>query len=114
MALEQAGIIDALAFDEKTGEVALILTEPRAWDGSDRRLFELQEKVNAYLSFALDGEMAEHYPQFRGQPLRLQLDCAMPPDARTLGMIDAMRQQIAFQGIQFAIRVTAPASAIAD
>ncbi|MEA3188249.1 MAG: hypothetical protein QOD99_2079 [Chthoniobacter sp.] len=105
MALEHAHIIDAIALDEKTGEVALIMIEPREWDGSERRLYALQEKGNAYLSFALDGEMAEEYPQFRGRPLRLQLECAHPPDALTATMITAMREQMAFQGIGFEVRI---------
>src|SRR5438477_5558574 len=99
--LEQANVIDAIAHDSASGEVALIMTEPRDWDGSDLRLFQLQEKINAYLSFALDGEMAEAYPQFAGKPLRLQLDCSTPPDARSLHFIAVVREQIAFQQIKF-------------
>ena len=108
--LEYANVIDAMAHDSATGEVALIMTESRAWDGSELRLFQLQEKINAYLSFALDGEMAESYPHFAGKPLRLQIDCAAPPDARTLGLIAAMREQMAFQGIKFEVRAV-PAAA---
>lgn len=105
MPVAQAHVIDAIARDAQSAEVALIMTEPRPWDGSARRLYELQEKVNAYLSFALDGEMAEAYPECAGWPLRLQLDCLEPPDAPALGMIAAMREQIAFQGIRFDIRI---------
>lgn len=103
--VEFPNVIDIAAHDAATDEVALIMTEPRAWDGSDERLFQLQEKVNAYLSFALDGEMAEAYPNFVGKRLRLQLDCADAPDARTMGFIEIMRRQIAFQDIRFEIRI---------
>ncbi|SRR5581483_1696454 len=105
MPLEQAHIIDAIAHDEATGEIALIMTESRPWNGADRRLYELQEKVNAYLSFALDGEMAESYPHFAGKTIRLQLDCTGPPDPRTLQFIGIMSEQIAFQGIKFEVRI---------
>ncbi len=101
-----ANVIDIVAHDPATGEVALVMTETRPWDGSDERLFQLQEKINAYLSFALDGEMAEAYPQFVGKPLRLQLDTAAPPDSRSLQMIEAVRRQIAFQDIKFEVRIT--------
>ena len=77
--VEHAHIIDIVAHDEKEGSVTLIMLEPRPWDGSELRLFQLQEKINAYLSFALDGEMAEAYPNLISLPLRLQLDCATPP-----------------------------------
>jgi uncharacterized protein DUF6572 len=108
MPLEQAHVIDIIALDPATDEVALVMTETRPWDGSDARLFELQEKINAYLSFALDGEMAEAYPRFAGKRVRLELRCATPPDARTAHFIGIVRGQIAFQEIKFEV-VLAPA-----
>lgn len=101
-----ANVIDIIALDPATDEVALIMTEERPWDGSDERLFQLQEKINAYLSFALDGEMGEAYPQFVGKRLRLRLDCAVTPDSRSQQIIELVRRQIAFQEIKFDVRVT--------
>ena len=97
--------LDALAFDGETGEAVLIMVEPRAWDGSEERLFQLQEKINSYLSFAIDGEMTDSFPHLAGKPVRLQLDCAAPPDEMTEHFIDIVRQQIAFQEMKFAVRV---------
>jgi hypothetical protein len=102
--VQHPNVIDVVAHDVKTDEVALIMHEAREWDGSDGRLFQLQEKINAYLAFALDGEMAGAYPAFVGKAIRLQLDCATAPDVRTLGFIDVVRRQIAYQGIKFEIR----------
>lgn len=106
MPLEHTDRIDALYFDENAGVVMLLLTEPRPWDGTDGQRFLLQEKLNAYLSFALDGEMAEAYPQFAGKTLRLQLDCLEMPDERTVGFLAMVREQIAWQNIALEVRVT--------
>jgi hypothetical protein len=103
--VEHAHIIDIVAHDSLTDEVALIMLEPRAWDGSELRLFQLQEKINAYLSFALDGEFAEAYPALAGKPRRLQLDCATAPDSSVLQFLGIVRDQIAFQGIRLEVRV---------
>jgi hypothetical protein len=103
--VEFAHVIDVIAEDAKSGEVTLIMLEPRPWDGSEARLFQLQEKINAYLSFALDGEMAEAYPQFEGRKLRLQLDCVGMPDNQVVGFLSTVRDQIAFQGINLEVRV---------
>jgi len=105
MSIENANLIDIIATDEKSGRVVLVMRESRAWDGSDLQLFELQEKLNAYLSFALDGEMAEAYPHLAAKPLQLRLDCAQPPDSRTQLFIEAVSRQIAFQDIEFVVRV---------
>lgn len=98
-------MIDIVADDARTGEAVLIMLEPRPWDGSERRLFELQEKINAYLSFALDGEMAEAWPALVGRPLRLQIDCVGMPDATVVEFLSVVREQIAFQSINLEVRV---------
>src|SRR5579871_1356655 len=77
--VEHPHVIDIIRQDGQTGEVTLIMTESRPWDGTELRLFQLQEKINAYLSFALDGEMVEVYPQFANRKLRLRLDCVGMP-----------------------------------
>jgi hypothetical protein len=106
--VEFAHVIDLIAEDQNTGEVTLIMLEQRPWDGSELRLFQLQEKINAYLSFALDGEMLEAYPQFAGRKLRLQLDCVGYPDNDVVGFLSMVRDQIAFQGINLEVRVMGP------
>ncbi len=103
--VEHAHVIDIITQDGKTGEVTLIMVEQRPWDGSELRLFQLQEKINAYLSFALDGEMVEAYPQFAGKKLRLRLDCVGMPGSDVVGFLSTVREQIGFQGIDFEVRV---------
>ncbi len=103
--VEHAHVIDVVANDANTGEVVLIMLEPRLWDGSELRLFQLQEKVNAYLSFALDGEMADAYPELMGKPLRLQVDCVEMPDETVVDFLSVVREQIGFQGINLEVRV---------
>jgi hypothetical protein len=103
--VEHAHVIDIIAHDSKTDEVTLLMLEQRPWDGSELRLFQLQEKINAYLSFVLDGEMAEAYPQFVGKKIRLQLDCVGMPGNDVVGFLSMVREQIAFQDINFEVRV---------
>jgi len=59
---DRVGVIDVIAHDTKTGEVVLVMNEPDKWDGSDARLLALQERLNAYVSFLLDGEMVSEHP----------------------------------------------------
>ena len=103
MSIEHINIIDLVAHDPATDEVVLAMSEPRPWTGSDAQLFQFQEKLNTYLSFALDGEMLEAYPQFAGKKVRLRLECAASPDPRTQDCIEKVRRQIAFQEIEFEV-----------
>ena len=64
---DRTNIIDVIAEDTKTGEVVLVMNEPNEWNGSDEQLLALQERFNAYVSFMLDGEMAEAHPELAGK-----------------------------------------------
>lgn len=85
--------------------VTLTMVERRPWTGGDHQLFELQEKFNSYLSFLLDGEMAEDYPSLVGKPLRIRLECVEPPESTVVEFLAMIREQIAFQGVDVEVVV---------
>ena len=99
----RVGVIDVVAQDAKTGEVVLVMDEPNEWDGSDEQLFSLQERFNAYVSFLLDGEMAEAHPELAGKPIRIELRCAHMPEARALDLLGLIHDQLAFQEIKMVV-----------
>jgi hypothetical protein len=101
----RAGVIDVIAQDPKTGEVVLVMNEPEPWDDSDERLLALQERFNAYVSFLLDGEMAETNPDLVGRPARIELRCAHMPDTRSLDLLGMIHDQLAFQEIKMEVVV---------
>ncbi|MEI6350713.1 MAG: DUF6572 domain-containing protein [Verrucomicrobiota bacterium] len=105
MPLHNPNVIDFLALDPTTGEVVLGITEARPWDGTDRRAYELQEKVNTYLGFVLGGEMLEKVPQIQGKALRMQLDCKEEPDSKMEQVISMINKHIDPHGIKFAVNV---------
>ena len=83
------------------------MNEPNEWDGSDEQLLGLQERFNAYVSFLLDGEMAEAHPELAGKPTRIELRCAHMPDARALELLGHIHDQLAFQEIRLEVVVKA-------
>ena len=94
-----------IAHDAKTGEVVLVMNESNPWDGSDARLLGLQERFNAYISFLLDGEMAEAHPDLAGKPARIEVRCAHMPDASALELLGMIHDQLAFQEIKMEVVV---------
>jgi hypothetical protein len=102
----RTGVIDVIAEDKRTGEVVLVMNEPNEWDGSDEQLLALQERFNAYVSFVLDGEMAETHPELAGKPARIELRCAHMPDAGALELVGLIHDQLAFQAIKLEVVVT--------
>jgi len=104
-AKDRTGVIDVIAEDAKTGEVVLVMNEPNEWSGSDEQLLALQERFNAYVSFLLDGEMAEAHPELAGKPARIELRCAHTPDARALELLALIHDQLGFQEIKLEVVV---------
>ena len=101
----RTSVIDVIAHDPKTGQVVLVMNEPNEWDGSDEQLLSLQERFNAYVSFLLDGEMAEAHPDLVGKPTRIELRCAHIPDTRALELLGHIHDQLAFQEIRLEVVV---------
>ena len=99
------GVIDMIAHDPKTDEAVLIMNEPAAWDGSDGRLLELQERFNAYVSFLLDGEFAEWDPKLAQKRARIEVRCAHVPDARAIDLLGNIHDQLAHQEIKLEVVV---------
>ncbi len=114
--LAHPGVLDAFAHDTRTDRLVLAMYEDRPWQGEDVQLLQLQEKVNAYLSFVLDGEMLEAFPQFSGKVVEIQLRTVHEPEEKASDLIRRMREQLAFQRIEFnviqidAAEISAPSS----
>src|SRR6266542_1976294 len=101
----RTSVIDVIAHDPKTGEVVLVMNEPNEWDDSDEQLLSLQERFNAYVSFLLDGEMAEAHSELSGKPARIELRCAHMPDASALELLGLVHDHLAFQEIKLEVVV---------
>src|SRR6059058_4058802 len=102
---DRVGVIDVIAHEAKTGEVVLVMNEADEWNGSDEQLLALQERFNAYVSFLLDGEMAESHPELAGKPARIEVRCVHMPDARALELLGLIHDQLAFQDIKLEVIV---------
>jgi hypothetical protein len=102
---DRTGMIDVIAEDKNTGEVVLVMNEPNEWIGSDEQLIALQERFNAYVSFLLDGEMAETHPELASKPARIELRCAHLPETRTLELLGLVHDHLAFQEIKLEVIV---------
>ena len=95
--IEQAGVIDFFAHIVKADEVLL--------DDSELQLFQVQEKFNAYVSFLLDGELAEAHPELADKNARIELRCADMPKGRALDLLNSIHDQLAFQDIRVEVIV---------
>ncbi|MGA7215986.1 MAG: DUF6572 domain-containing protein [Terrimicrobiaceae bacterium] len=101
--LEHPGVLDAFAHDSRADRLVLAMYEDRPWLGEDIQLFQFQEKLNAYVSFVLDGELNEAYPELAGKGVEIQLRTVHEPDAKAFDLIRRVREQLDLQRITFEV-----------
>ncbi len=93
------GVLDAFAYDARRDTLVLAMYETRPWDGGETQLYQLQEKLNAYASFILDGEMTDSFPQYADRPVEIQLRTRHEPDDVALRLLAQAREQLGLQQI---------------
>ncbi|MES1165971.1 MAG: DUF6572 domain-containing protein, partial [Verrucomicrobiota bacterium] len=77
--VENPMILDLITTDRESGDVVLVMIERRPWGAHPQQLKQIEEKINRYMAYVLDGFLAEHHPQHAGRRVRLRLDCAEAP-----------------------------------
>jgi hypothetical protein len=97
--IERTGMLDAFAHDTREDLLVLAMFETRPWEHGELQLFQLQEKLNAYVSFILDGEMKENFPHLFGKPVRIELRTSHEPPQRAMEFLGRARDQLGFQQI---------------
>lgn len=97
--IERTGMLDAFAHDTRDDVLVLAMFETRPWEHGELQLWQLQEKLNAYVSFVLDGEMKDNFPHLAGKPVRIELRTVHEPSERALGFLGRARDQLALQEI---------------
>jgi hypothetical protein len=103
-------VVDLITVDAASNTVVLVMTERRNWGASDRQFKEIEEKVNRYMAYALDGFLVEHHPEHKDKPVRIRLDCAEAPHGDAVRFVAAMAHAITGYGLDFAVNVAPPAS----
>jgi hypothetical protein len=101
--IERTGMLDAFAHDTRDDVLVLAMFETRPWNLGDRQLWQLQEKLNAYVSFILDGELKDNFPDLVGKPVRIELRAVHEPSERAMGFLGRAREQLALQEIDLEV-----------
>lgn len=105
-------VLDLVTVDPASGDVLLVMIERRAWGESPLQLQQIEEKINRYLAYALDGFLVEHYPQYRGRNVQIRLDCIEPPTGEAARFVEAATHATRAHGLEFVVNVTnTPSSA---
>lgn len=90
--------IDEIAKDAGSREFRLVLEVERGDWLLPRAVWLLQEKLNAYASFVLDGKMRELYPYAQPADVRIVVRSRGQAPADALRLIELVREALAKEG----------------
>jgi hypothetical protein len=103
-------LMDLVTVDEASGKVVLVMIERRAWGASPQQFQQIEEKINRYMGYVLDGFLAEQYPKYEGRGVQIRLDCAEAPSGEAQAFVAAAADAIGRHGLEFVVNVVpAPA-----
>jgi hypothetical protein len=108
--VENPMLLDLITTDPDSGDVVLVMIERRPWGAHPQQLKQIEEKINRYMAYVLDGFLAEHHPPYVGRLVRLRLDCAEAPAGEVERFIAAAQHAAHEHGLDFVVQI-APAPA---
>ncbi len=80
----------------------LVMVEAREWGDAGALLPELQDKLNTYLGYALDGRLACDYPAYAQKEVHIELRTQYPPSPREQQFLDIVaKEDLQPRGISF-------------
>jgi hypothetical protein len=106
--VENPMLLDLISVDPATDKVVLTMIERRAWGASARQFQQIEEKINRYLGYVLDGFLAEHHPHYEGKRVEIRLQCAEQPHDEAVRFVAAATQAVQAEGIDFVVAVAPP------
>jgi len=79
MTIEDADVIDAIARDEQSKTVVLLISDHLDWINVKTHLEKLIKKIDVYMQYVANGEINDRYPDYDNDPIELRIAFASPP-----------------------------------
>jgi hypothetical protein len=94
MSTQQHSVIDVVAHDPRSDAALLAMTETRSWsEGAEKLLFDIQEKLNTYISYVAEGQLTRDYPRLEGKKVEFRLICAERPPEEVITTLRAWKEE---------------------
>jgi hypothetical protein len=77
--MTRSDVVDSVAVSPDATAFGLSMIETRPWSGGMKQIEQFRDKLNAYLSFILNGQLAREYPDSVGKRRVVILHCVEEP-----------------------------------
>jgi len=102
--IEDANVID-LVGEDGAGECLVVMVETRPWSASPDQPEQLKQKMNSYAGYILDGTLACQFPETKGKPVRIRVDCSEQPNTEIAVIVEWAARQLREHGIRVEVKV---------
>lgn len=95
MNTERTTIVDFVAKGSTPDEWKMVLVEEGPWHGPiEGQLRRVQERLYGCIDAALDGQLAEKFPESKGSQIIIQLDCYNLPKKEVTSFFDTFSKGV--------------------
>ncbi len=102
MSVQETNVIDFVTYNPKQDRVMLVMVETRDWGNTGALLPELQQKLNTYVGYAIDGRLVCDYPAYASKPVRIELRTQYPLTAGEQQFLEIVaKEDLQARGISF-------------
>lgn len=108
--VQNPAVVDLITLEKGSDTVVLVMTEHRSWGASAEQFKQIEEKLNRYMGYVLDGFFAEQYPQYLGKAVQIRLDAAEAPHGEAVRFVAGMTDATRNHGLRFVVAVLPPLS----
>ena len=98
-------MVDLISVEPESQKVIMAMFERRPWGAVPEQFGQIEEKINRYLGYVLDGFLTQQYPHYEGRPVIIRLDCAEAPHGEAARFVAAAAHAIASHGLELAVNV---------
>lgn len=87
---ENTFVVDFIASEHSGNEWKMVIIEEGDWSGEiSNHLHRIQERFYECIDAALDGQLAEQFPESKGKDIVIQLDCYDAPKEEILDFFNS-------------------------
>ncbi len=100
MAVDQLDKVDFIA-ESKTGDCHLVISDHLDWEDEQEHMRFLQDKLNRYLAFVDNGELARSFPEMAKRRIVIDIRFCVAPTEAALQFLSRWHASLSAFGFGF-------------
>jgi len=105
MSISRVDKIDLVTRSKEKGNYTLIIVADEPWEDSDEFRYMLQEKINSYVTYFLDGQMKKEYADCKQNRITIKISSTVPIPGHVLTFLSKISEVLYPHGVEIEIEI---------